>query len=276
MGNFIQGLLPIAGAAIGGYFGGPSGAAAGGAVGSGISGMMGQDETNAKNIELAQTQMDFQERMSGTAYQRGVADMKAAGLNPMLAYSQGGASQPSGSLAQVQNAASVGISSANQGAQTAASIQAIQSSQAQIELTRATAEKTKSETLENQVHNANMLARTGLADSQSHKAYAEGRRTQETTPHNITSAKYEALLARLKYGAETQDDDVHESQGSSGYGADVHRRISAAQSAKYQLSEDEAMSKFYSSGPGIANPYLRQALEMARGFTSALRAGGRR
>lgn len=46
--------------------------------------------------EQAQKQMDFQREMSGTAYQRATADMKAAGINPMLAYMQGGASTPVG------------------------------------------------------------------------------------------------------------------------------------------------------------------------------------
>ncbi|QXP08551.1 MAG: DNA pilot protein [Arizlama microvirus] len=61
----------------------------------------GQQDTNSANAQQAQSQMDFQERMSNTAWQRGVADMRAAGINPL--YGAQGASTPGGASAVFSN-----------------------------------------------------------------------------------------------------------------------------------------------------------------------------
>lgn len=76
---------------------------------------LGQSQANKANARQAQNQMDFQSQMSNTAYQRGTKDMMDAGLNPMLAYSQGGASAPGGASSTIQDAITPAVSNARQG-----------------------------------------------------------------------------------------------------------------------------------------------------------------
>lgn len=55
-------------------------------------------QNNEWSAEQAQKQIDFQERMSNTAHVREIADLKAAGLNPVLSAKLGGASTPVGAM----------------------------------------------------------------------------------------------------------------------------------------------------------------------------------
>lgn len=71
-------------------------------VASALIGSKSQKATNEANVQQTREQMEFQERMSNTAHQREVADLRAAGLNPILS-ANAGASTPQGAAATLEN-----------------------------------------------------------------------------------------------------------------------------------------------------------------------------
>lgn len=60
------------------------------------------NKVNNANLESANKQMEFQERMSSSAHEREVKDLIAAGLNPVLS-ANNGASSPMGAYANVDS-----------------------------------------------------------------------------------------------------------------------------------------------------------------------------
>ena len=84
----------------------------GGSILSGVMGSRGQRKANEQNIRLAREQMAFQERMSNSAYQRAMKDMKLAGLNPILSAKQP-ASTPGGASTRVDSVLGAGIQAFN-------------------------------------------------------------------------------------------------------------------------------------------------------------------
>lgn len=109
--------------------------------------VIGGLSANQQQVGLGREQMAFQERMSGTAYQRAMQDMREAGLNPMLAAKVGAASTPAGAMPQIRNVLGEAVGRMSSAASAARAPVEVKLTEEQAVVAKNTGEKIVQETL---------------------------------------------------------------------------------------------------------------------------------
>jgi len=220
------------------------GAAAVGAIG----GLLGGSSANAARAAEARKQREWQERMSNTAHQREVKDLRSAGLNPILSAKLGGASSPPGAMPQVENVGESAIRGASAGQASAAQARQVITA---IENVKAQTAKTNAETtgvmLDNQKKQANAPYWEPNAINEAASVSAAAKAGVEQAENLAERIKLELHGMRLD---NTNKETLNPLMWA--YQATVNRL------QELGLNEAEAQSKFWAEAGSV--PALREFL----------------
>lgn len=186
----------------GGFWGAVAGAGL-----SAVANHFTSQKANNANKALSNRQMAFQERMSSTAHQRQVQDMKSAGLNPMLSVTQGGASSPAGSMAQMQP------ENPDVGSAVSTAVEALRAKQ-DLKNLKAVEQQTKAQTRKANTENILLKANQPVAELKNQignavKKQTEGISSSARNIHKHIPVPFEGY--RMKKAEQTQKENYKQS-----------------------------------------------------------------
>jgi len=180
-------------------------------------GAMGTEQQNRQNTALthqswnvqsneARIQRDWEEKMSNSAYQRATDDMKKAGINPMVAFQQGGASTPGGAMAGINSPSRMenvlgGISASAM--DVARLTNEARSTTGQLKLADATATNQLAQAATAGSSARQMEANTKAISAQLNAIKKEADFRAKKAGYDSEAAKYDAIMGRLNREAGT-------------------------------------------------------------------------